>query len=135
LRVYGLEGAIPFNRAERVNKAFELIRGNEIRKAEGDDRVLPDFMIDSLNNLAENSVTLYNTARNQLAVSKSNTEELRKLFNDDSHKLNALYSWVIAIWGNKTFVLFGIVLKILMNLLVKCDFTIHQILFQLFCLS
>lgn len=101
LRLYGVEGMIPVKRSQRVNKAFEFIRANEIRKAEGDPRALPDDMINNLNELADDAVEKYNEARKKLDESKLFTKNLRKLYKEDSYKLGALYNWTGAKWGNK----------------------------------
>lgn len=102
LRIYGVEYMIPVKRSQRVNKAFELIRANEIRKAEGDPRALPDDMIDKIKLLADDAVEKYNQARKSLDESKLFTKDFRKLYKEDSSKFGALYRWVIAKWGDKT---------------------------------
>lgn len=101
LRIFGVEGNMPYKRDQKVSKAFDLIRGNEMRAAEGDPRVLPANLIDALQTLADEAVNMYYLARKKLDASMDMTKEFRELFVQDSYRLNSLFNWAVAFWGSR----------------------------------
>lgn len=101
LELLGIDGAIPFNREERISKAFQLIEANEKIRENESELSLPQLMVDNLRTLAEDAKNKYMDVANLKQKSANSTQELNLLFGDNSLKLRYLYNWTVAFWGKR----------------------------------
>lgn len=76
-----------------------LIQGNNKLKELSDPNVLPDSMIDNLQNILDQINENYLKASLEKEEYQNKLKEYRKIFDEDTKKLRALYNWVIAFWG------------------------------------
>lgn len=108
IKRFGLEGAIPFRRDERIQKAFQFIETFEDLINEGVEEPLPSLMIENLKNLAIEAKHNLDKAREERKDAILLTNELNEKFENDNIKIRTLYKWVVAFWGKKEPRLFDI---------------------------
>lgn len=101
LNEYGVDIATPASRRERYFKAKQLIDAHIKYVKQKDKNVLPQLMIDNLNNLLEESNEKHQIASSRKANSLDKTNITNELFNEDSIKIRNLYNWVVAFWGKR----------------------------------
>ncbi|MDT3741069.1 MAG: hypothetical protein RO257_16385 [Candidatus Kapabacteria bacterium] len=99
LKIYGFIGQTPDTHDSIISAANDLIKCHNEHKAAGDTLVLPDAMISNFQTLTTNAINAYYTAYNERMESNAATRNLRALYDVDSKRLRALYSWTIATWS------------------------------------
>ncbi len=98
---YGVDTASPTSRRERYFKAQLLSETHNKYVSQSDKNVLPQLMIDNLNNLIVFSNDKHLLASSRKANSLDKTNLTNELFNEDSIKIRNLYNWSVAFWGKK----------------------------------
>jgi len=108
IKKFGLEGAIPFRRDERIKKAFHFINTYENLVREGIEEPLPSLMIENLKNLTIEAKYNLEKAQDERKDAVVLTNELNNRFENDNIKIRTLYKWIVAFWGKKDPRLFDI---------------------------
>lgn len=98
IKVYGIHKPTPLTYREKLFAVSELISGHHKRKAAADPNVLPDSMIDLLQDMYDHATECNYAANSLRRKSQSSTQELRELYEADTKRLKALYAWSVAIW-------------------------------------
>jgi len=100
LGIYGIRGRIPRTHGAKVALAYAIVSGHEVRKAEGDPKVLPDSMIAALKSATDKADDAYKDALKKSGEAKEFSKSLRELFDSDSAKLHSLHTWMKVYWGS-----------------------------------
>ena len=109
--VFGIEGKTPRTKSGIFHACELLIGGNLKLKEQGDTNVLPDSKIDEFQILLDETKEKELLATMSNEKSKNSTKELRKVFDEDTAKLRAIYNLVVAAWGkyDTKLIIFGFV--------------------------
>ncbi len=99
LATYGVDVPVPTRKPDIINKAYELIRGNEVQTAAGDPKALPAGMINNLKTLADDAADKQEIAKKEKSEMKEATQTLHNLYDTDSDRLSSLLNWVLMYWA------------------------------------
>ena len=100
LKIYGIQGAFPKARKDKLRAVQDLLDGHEILLAEGDPHVLPADFIEKLQgylNVSNNAFSNY--VLKEKAEALAAVDEQNALKDVDTKQLRTLYSWTQMTWS------------------------------------
>lgn len=100
LLIFGISGQTPRTIAEIIRSSEMLAAGNLKLKDSGDTNVLPDAMILEFQALIDDSKEKYLLAGIKREEATKENKKLRELYDADTKKLKAIYSWILTFWKN-----------------------------------
>jgi hypothetical protein len=98
---YGINSAIPKTYDEILERAEILLSYHNIKKSMPGNTSLPDAIIEPFARIYHSASELKLLTEKSKAELKASTFRLKKQFTEDSARLRALYSWLIAFWGER----------------------------------
>ncbi|MBC8384922.1 MAG: fibronectin type III domain-containing protein [Candidatus Cloacimonetes bacterium] len=99
LKIYGIEGAFPKARKDRLRTVQDLLDGHAVLKVEGDPNVLPDAFIEKLQGFLDASnVAFANYVVKEKPEALAAVDAQNTLKDADTKELRTLYSWTQMTW-------------------------------------
>jgi len=99
LLIFGISGQTPRTIPEIIQSSEMLTGANTKLKDSGDTNVLPDSMILEFQNQIDDAKEKYFLAGMQRDEATQENKKLRELFDADTKRLKAIYSWIVTFWS------------------------------------